>query len=231
MKRILFIFLVMAQHAIGQQYYQAAGTNVLTDSYIHDTILKPDYYQVDITICERWACIPEGKRRCNYTKITLDSLEKRLRHEMALNHIPFSRIAVIEMKSTESRRYSSDKPLFRKTFRLKIMSQDTVLSLFEKYKDDLFYGFIASPVIDYHTIEKITASLRDSIHKKMEGRLAVMAASKGVALTTPYMQSCSMQKKVLTDGLYYNYQQAPDYRIDLQELTYSIYASIGYYTK
>jgi hypothetical protein len=203
--KLLFILILAGMWNVCncQQFvYQTQASNSITDYYTRDTVLAPDYYQVDITICERYACFPIGKRRCDYRKIGLDSLERQLIHELGLNHIAPGRISVLEVKSTQARRYNDDKPLFRKTFRIKIKSQDTVLSLFEKYKDNLFYGYLATPAIDNNTIEEIISATKDSLYGTLEKKMRKAALAKDAEIGSPFAQSCVLQKKISSDPLF-----------------------------
>jgi hypothetical protein len=194
-----------------------------------DSILTPDYYNVNITVAESVAYERVGKKNYKTYIVPVDTLSQRLlRHLSGLGFTGEMQKSTITEVDNNDGYYQnrSDKKLFQVTYKFRIASKDSIDLLFHKLDKEVVSSMKISPALYDATIEKVRQEL----------------VVKGTALSEKYANDIAqkLNQKIIKSkynivfydgGLYGNYGDDSfnkKFVIDYRNINYKLSVSYTY---
>ncbi|HEX7846707.1 MAG TPA: hypothetical protein VF476_12975 [Chitinophagaceae bacterium] len=150
---LLLAVLSSSMHGIAQDSPEKTMIYNLT----LDTLLKPDYYSVNITVSEYVQYQRLSKKEVRANIVSIDTLSKGL--ILHISNLGFtqnlhkSSITEIDQNDYYARR--SDKKLFQVTYSFRLYNKDSVDYLFSNIDKTIVSGMRISPGILDATVEKV----------------------------------------------------------------------------
>lgn len=160
MKTMLILALMLL--SLQAAFTQNKTEKTLTYSLSFDTILKPDYFIIEMVVAEYWKMEGKGKKSTPVL-VPLDTVSKDLTSE--LNRLGFSghptekSITEKNNRTDGERAYFYNRPLFQATHQLNLTNRDSINYLFKEITKDNLVSFIVTPKFYDATPEKAKEKL------------------------------------------------------------------------
>lgn len=227
MKLFLTAFFLCIQFL--NVYSQIRTEKTLTQNLEIDTIIKPDYFLVKITVSEYIQSTSKGRKQKEIL-INLDSVSRILKDNLVKlgfsQELNKSKIA----ESTNERDwkiYYNGKSLFQVTYDFEVKGKDSINYLFKELPRNNVTSLIITPKLYSTTIEKAKEALALKGLSNMEKFANLIADTMGQKIIKRTNIQFTFTPKLNYTTKTNVYGQLKDYVIDMSDLEY--YLTV-YYT-
>lgn len=154
---------------------QDSEKTIYSETLTIDTICKPDYFKVIISIAEYEAWVGRG-RKAHYQKVDLDSIEKIFLERLNIFGVK-SGVSKVNLTFNNSN-YSYRNDLYSAAYEFYLSSKDSVEQLCKFLKGTWLKGINVSPCINTSRIEQIKLNMDMKADKKSKDNVEQFAMNK-----------------------------------------------------
>ncbi|MCB9252041.1 MAG: hypothetical protein H6605_06210 [Flavobacteriales bacterium] len=222
-----FISWLLTCNFAFSQVINTDSSSFYSQTITSDTILKPDYYHIEITYCE-YTNYERKKRKWIKYDIKLDSIYRRVTSILEQNGQNI-KPEIVRISNKSSNGYRSTSLSFQQTITLKIKDIETTLrvydSLLKKLPENCFTGFKAFPKLNQTHIDSIVFILQERALEESSDLIANFALKRKKKIYKMYSINTSyyLIQKPLNTLDEYNMPFRFDIVLEQPSLTLSIF--------
>jgi hypothetical protein len=186
---------------------------VINETIMVDTLVKPDYYKVYLTIGEVRKNVQTGKGKWSSMVVSLDTLKSVLRKK--LDSLGFTQeIELVAVTDKMGANYNESSLLKQELYLIKIPAADDVIRLYKNVHFEGFTGMKAYPFYSQETLDLLENKLKNKATRKMNSQPSL---DKRVTLTSGYIMNQNFMSFLQVINANY------DINLEVKPITYSVY--------